>query len=37
MKITLNSDESSLNKKIEIPGLTIVARAIFLKNNKYYL
>ena len=37
MKIKLNSDESPLNKTIEIPGLTTVARAIFLKNNKYYL
>ena len=33
MKIKLNSDESPLNKTIEIPCVTIVAKAIFLKNN----
>ena len=38
MKIKLNSDdELPLNKTVEIPTKTIVARAIFLENNKYYL
>ena len=37
-KIKLNSDdELPLNKTIEIPTITIVVRAIFLENNKYYL
>ena len=37
MKIKFNSDdELSLNKTIEIPTITIVARAIFLENSKYY-
>ena len=37
MKIKFNSDdELPLNKTIEIPIMTIVVRAIFLKNNKYY-
>ena len=37
MKIKFNSDdELPLNKTIEIPTMTIVARAIFLENNKYY-
>ena len=37
MKIKLNSDdELPLNKTVEIPTKTIVARAIFLENNKYY-
>ena len=38
MEIKFNSDdELSLNKTIEIPTITIVLRAIFLENNKYYL
>ena len=36
MKIKLNSDELYLNKMVEIPTMTIVVRAIFLENNKYY-
>ena len=37
MKIKLNShDGLPLNKKIEISSMTIVVRAIFLENNKYY-
>ena len=37
MKIKLNSDdELPLNKTIEIPSMTIVLRAIFYENNKYY-
>ena len=37
MKIKLNSDdELPLNKTVEIPNITIVVRAIFLENNKYY-
>ena len=37
MKIKLNSDgELPPNKTIEIPGMTIVVRAIFYENNKYY-
>ena len=37
MKIKFNSDdELPLNKVIEIPTITIVVRAIFLKNNKDY-
>ena len=37
MKIKFNSaDELPLNKKIETPTMTIVLRAIFLENNKYY-
>ena len=37
MKIKFTSDyELPLNKTIEIPPITIVVRAIFLKNNKYY-
>ena len=37
MKIKFNSDdELPLNKTIEIPTITIVVRAIFLENNKYY-
>ena len=36
-KIKLNSDdELPLNKTIEIPTITIVVRANFLENNKYY-
>ena len=37
MKIKFNSDdELPLNKMAEIPIITIVVRAIFLENNKYY-
>ena len=37
MKIKFNSDdELPLNKAIEIATITIVVRAIFLENNKYY-
>ena len=37
MKIKFDSnDELPLNKTIEISTITIVARAIFLENNKYY-
>ena len=37
MKIKFNSDgELHLNKSTEIPSMTIVVRAIFLENNKYY-
>ena len=37
MKIKFNSDdELPLNKKIEIPSMKIVVRAIFLENKKYY-
>ena len=37
MKIKSNSaDKLPLNKMIEIPTITIVVRAIFYKNNKYY-
>ena len=37
MKIKFNSDdELPLNKTIEILSMTIVVRAIFLENNKYY-
>ena len=37
MKIKFNSDdELPLKKYIEIPNMTIVARAIFLENNRYY-
>ena len=37
MKIKFDSDdELSLNKTIEIRTITIVLRAIFLENNKYY-
>ena len=40
-KINFNSDdelpdELPLNKMIEIPSITIVVRAIFHENNKYY-
>ena len=38
MKIKFNSDvELPLNKAIEIPTMTIVVRAVFNENNKYYL
>ena len=36
MKIKLNSDDELINKIIEIPSLTIVVKAVFHKNNKYY-
>ena len=38
MKIKFDSDDNlPLNKTIEIPRVTIVVRAVFPKNNKYYL
>ena len=38
MKIKFNSDnELPLNKTAEIPGMTIVVRAIFYEHNKCYL
>ena len=37
VKIKFNSDNKlPLNKTVEISIMTIVARAIFLYNNKYY-
>ena len=37
MKNNFNSDdELPLNKTIEVSGMKIVARTIFLDNNKYY-
>ena len=37
MKNKFNADaELALNKTVEIPSMTIVSRAIFLENNKYY-
>ena len=36
MKTKFDSNELPLNKTIEIPTITIVVRAIFLENNKYY-
>ena len=37
MKINFSSDdELPLNKAIEIPTITIVVRAVFHENNKYY-
>ena len=37
MKIKFNSDdELPLNKTIEIPTMTIVARDVFHENNKYH-
>ena len=37
MKIKSNSDdELPLDKTIEIPTMTIVVRAVFLENHKYY-
>ena len=37
MNIKFNSDgELPLNNRIEIPTITIVAKTIFLQNNKYY-
>ena len=38
MKIKFNSDgELPLNKTIEISSMIIVARVIFLENNKYFV
>ena len=38
MKIKFDSDDNlPLNKTVEIPIMTIVVRAVFHKNNKYYL
>ena len=38
MKIKFTSDnELRLNKRIEIPDMIIVVRAVFHENNKYYL
>ena len=37
MKIKFHSDDDlPLNKVIEIPTITVVVRAFFLENNKYY-
>ena len=37
MKINFNSDdELPLNKTIEIPSMTTVARSVSHENNKYY-
>ena len=37
MNIKFNSDdELPLNKRTEIPTITIVVKTIFLQNNKYY-
>ena len=39
MKIKFNSDDKvnkTVNKTVEIRTITIVVRAIFLENNKYY-
>ena len=37
MKIKLNSDdELPLNKRIEIPNMIIVVKAVFHENKKYY-
>ena len=37
MKIKFNSDDKlPLNKTVEIPTITIVVRAAFHENNKYY-
>ena len=37
MKIKFNSDdELPLNKMVEIPIITIVVRAVFHEDNKYY-
>ena len=37
MKIEFNSDDKlTLNKMIEIPTMTIVVRAVFHENDKYY-
>ena len=38
MKIKFSSDdELPLNKAIETPIMTVVVRAVFHENNKYYL
>ena len=38
MKTKFNSDNKlPLNKTIEIPTMTIVVRAVFQENDKYYL
>ena len=31
-----SDDELPLNKAMEVPTITIVVRAVFLKNNIYY-
>ena len=37
MKIKFNSDDNlALNKAIRIHNATIVSRAVFRENNKYY-
>ena len=37
MKIKFNLDDKlHLKKTIEIPSMTIIIRAIFYENNKYY-
>ena len=36
IRIKLNSDELYINKMVELPTMTIVVRAIFHENNKYY-
>ena len=37
MKIIFNSDDLfPLNKVTDIPAMTIVVRAVFYENNKYY-
>ena len=37
MKIKFDSDDNlSLNKTVETPIMTIVVRAVFHENNKYY-
>ena len=38
MKIKFNPDDKlPLNKTTEMPSMTIVVRAVFHENNKYYL
>ena len=38
MKIKFNSDDQlPVNKTIEIPTMTIVVKAVFHENKKYYL
>ena len=37
MKLKFDSDDNlPLNKTIEIPTMTVVIRAVFHENNKYY-
>ena len=37
MKLKFNSDDQlPLNKTIEFPIMTVVVRAVFHENNKYY-